>query len=190
MAGEKAFYLFALKPLLPGGSLEAAPMFGIFIDDHQFAAGLEHARKFSHGRVDVDSVFETFGGVDEVEGIVSKRVLSEGAADGRKGWLCTGEHGQCQIQSDNFGVGILVDQDTGKAAFAATGVEGKLAVHVPEEAGDHLHVVDARVNRRGEVFFVTGRFLKALPDLGQSNDAGSLLRVPAPESILEPGKQS
>jgi hypothetical protein len=85
-----------------------------------------------------------------------------------------GQHCEGKIQCDDFGGWVLIYQNTGKAAFAATGVECKLAVHVAKEAGDHLDVIDAWVDGGREVFFVACGFFKALPDLRQSNGAGGL----------------
>ena len=115
MTCEQPLHLFSLKPLLPGGGLEAAPVFGVLVDDDELAAGLEYAGEFGYRSINVNSVFEAFGGVDEVEGIISKRVLGEGATDWRERRLRVGEHGQGEVEGDDFGVRVLVDQNAGKS---------------------------------------------------------------------------
>jgi hypothetical protein len=62
-----------VEPLFPGGGFEAAPVFGVLVDDGEAAAGLEDAAEFGDGGFDVDGVFERFGGVDAVERVVAER---------------------------------------------------------------------------------------------------------------------
>jgi hypothetical protein len=81
VAAEEVQEFVAVEPFFPGGGIEAAPVFGVFIDDGEAAAGLEDAAEFGDGGFDIDGVFEGFGGVDAVEGVVLEGEGQEGTGD-------------------------------------------------------------------------------------------------------------
>ena len=124
VAAEEVQEFVAVEPFFPGGGIEAAPVFGVFIDDGEAAPGHEDAAEFGDGGFDIDGVFEGFGGVDAVEGVVLEGEGEEGTGDAAQ--IRTGEleHRDGEIHGDDGGFGILFADDAGKAALAATGVEG------------------------------------------------------------------
>lgn len=89
VAEEELKQFVAMEPLFPGGGIETAPVFSIFVDDGEAAAGFEDAAESGDGGFDIDGVFEGFGSVNAVEGIVLEGEGEEGTGDA--GQIRTGE---------------------------------------------------------------------------------------------------
>jgi hypothetical protein len=67
VAAEEFEEFFFVEPGLPWRGFQAAPVFGVLVDDDEAAAGFEDAAEFGDRAFDIDGVFERFGGVDGVE---------------------------------------------------------------------------------------------------------------------------
>src|ERR1035437_3465362 len=67
IAPQQAFEFLASEPFLPLRSMQAAPVFGVLIDDRDAAAGFYHAADFAHRLFDFHRMFQALGGVGSVE---------------------------------------------------------------------------------------------------------------------------
>jgi hypothetical protein len=166
VAEEEVQEFVAEEPLFPGGGIEAAPVFGIFVDDGEAAPGFEDAAESGDGGFDIDGVFEGFGGVNAVKGVVLEGEGEEGTGDA--GQIGTGEleHRDGEIHGDDGGLGVLFTDDAGKTSLAATGIEGAAGAKGSEGFKHEADVGDAGVDGGREMLFIGGGILKGTPDLG------------------------
>jgi hypothetical protein len=185
VAEEEFEEFVAVKPFFPGGGIEAAPVFGVLVDDGEAAAGLEDAAEFGDGGFDVDGVFEGFSGVDAIEGVVLEGEGEEGSGDTGQIWTGKLEHGDGEVHGDDGGFWILFADDAGESAFPATGVEGAAGFEGAEGFEDEADVGDPGVDGGGEVLFIGGGILKGTPDLGGEIRREIPRRARAPEPLLE-----
>ena len=81
-------------------------------------------------------VLEALSSVDKIERVVAEGVLGESAAARRQRGPDVGEHGKGKIEGNHAGAGVLILEYSSKTAFATTGIECNLVVHVSEVAGD------------------------------------------------------
>ena len=167
MAAEEFFQFLPAEPFFPGGGFKAAPVVEVFINDDEAAAGAEDTAEFGDGEFNIDGMLERFRGVDAVEGVVGERKVSERAGAGGERRGAMGEHGKGEIEGNEGGAGMGLEQGAGEAAFAAAGIEEAGAGGEGEMAGEELDVEDAGVNGGGEVLLVSGGGLKGGADLGE-----------------------
>lgn len=169
MAAQELQQLLPVKPALPGGGLKTPPVLGVFVDDDEFAAWFENTAEFGDGGFNVHSVFETFGGVNEIESIAGKGKAGE---SGAKRQACFGrcaQHGESEVEGDDAGRGVALEKDTGEAAFTATGIEKQPAVQRAEIALQELDVIDARVDGGREMLLIGSAGFETFPDCSKRN---------------------
>ena len=68
MGPEDAFELASREPFFPFGSVETAPVFGIFVDDRDPAAGFDDAADLADGLLDFNRVLQAL----QREGLIER----------------------------------------------------------------------------------------------------------------------
>jgi len=141
------------------------PHFSAFLsDDYDAAAGGDDAADLGDGALDIDGVFEGFGGVSGVESAIAERQVGEGTGARLDGGRGEPEHGLGEIQPGDLGTRMALGEHAGEPALAAAGVENALPGQVAEELQDQLDVVDARVDGGGEMLLVARGLLEGVAD--------------------------
>ena len=156
VAAQQVLEFPAGEPLFPLGSFQFAPLIGVLVDDGDPAAGLDDATNFSDRFFDFHGVLERFGGVSAVEEIVGEGELGHRSGAGMDAFGDEAEHSFRDVEAPEFGLRLLLVEDAGEAALAATYVEDALAGERAEVLADELDVVNARVDGGGEMLLIGG----------------------------------
>jgi hypothetical protein len=93
------------------------------------------------------------------------------------------EHLLGDIQSPDFGRGLLLLKDAGEAALAAAHIEHPASAKVAEVLADEFDVIDARIDGGGKMLFVARRLIEGALDAG--TEFGGELFAPLSEKAFQ-----
>src|ERR1035437_7036916 len=170
IAPQQAFQFLAREPFLPLRSVQAAPVFGVLIDNRDAPAGLYHAADFAYRLCDLHRMFQALGGVGAVEEAILEGQFGHGAGAGVNPGGDIAQHFLGDVQAPQFGARFLFLEDARETALAAAHVQHPPAGQIAQMIVDQLDVIDARIDGRRKVLLVARGFVE------RGLDAGAQLR--------------
>ncbi len=152
-------------------------MLRVLVDDHDLTTRLDHATQVGHRRLHVNRVLQRLGSESAIESSWPKRERGERALTAFDPFGNKMEHRRRQIEGRESRLRKAFLQNARESAFAAAGVERAAAVQIAEELDQQLNMIDPRVDGRGKILLVLGRFVEMFDDFAQIRRR----RLPLPE---------
>ena len=123
VSGQKVLQFLRVRTIVPKPESSAFPNVGVLVDDHELAAGLHDPAHFIYGALDIDRVFQRFGGICEVERRVGKGQFGHRSRSGMNTGGNEPEHLLRNVQPPDFRFGVPFLQNPRKPPLAAPDVQ-------------------------------------------------------------------